>query len=220
MPFDSPYSDGSLCTQDDNSFTLHDNIIGHPAVTHNTIEISSGTYDNMSRCSSYPPPPEPFPQLDWQVARSASLGNGMRISPHELHCDGSLPGMLSPSLVAMPSLDHEDSVSTATPFSTHRNSPELMPVDIQISRAHQHDHNLTYDKNGKLVGTWNKLLLKCFMDAPNHELSLQAIYKWVAKYTVRAQKKGWECGVRHNLSLNNVSRKSPHFYLYLDTNRW
>jgi len=117
--------------------------------------------------------------------------------------------MDSPSLVAMPSLDHEDTFSTATPFSTHHNTPEPTTYAIPASRAYQHDNGLTYDKNKKLVGTWNKLLLKCFMDAPDHELSLQDIYKWVSKYTVRAQKKGWECGVRHNLSLNNVSRKKP-----------
>jgi hypothetical protein len=205
MPFDLSYSEDSLFTQPDNSFSFHDDNNDSHMVTLNTIESSFANHDNMNRCSSYPPPPQSFQELSWGT-RSASLGNGMRNSPHELQCEVSLPAMDSPSLVAMPSLDHEDSFSTATPLSTHHNTPELMTDDIPNSRAHQHDNGLTYDKNGKLVGTWNKLLLRCFMNAPNRELSLQAIYKWVAKHTVRAQKKGWECGVRHNLSLNNVSR--------------
>ena len=211
MPFGLPYSEDSLCTQDDKSFTYHDSIIDYSMLTHDTIETSAASLDNTGRCSSYPPPPEQLSPLFWTDARSASLGNGMRIRPHELHCEVSLPKVDSPGLVAMSSLDLEDTFSTATPFSTHHNTPEPTTDGIRASRAHQHDNGLTYDKNKKLVGTWNKLLLKCFMEAPDHELSLQEIYKWVAKYTVRAQKKGWECGVRHNLSLNNVSRNKSDF---------
>ena len=214
MPFDPSCPEDFICTHFDNNFTSHDDIIGSPMVTHTTIDLSSASHDNMSRCSSYPPPPQPFPKLGWD--RSTSLDNGMRISPHELLCEGSLLGMNSPSLVAMPSMEYEDSSSTATPLSTHHNTPKLMTEEVPVSRSHQHDDGLTYDKNNKLVGTWNKLLLKCFLDAPNHELSLQAIYKWVSRYTVRAQKKGWECGVRHNLSLNNVSRWKPGFNFYLN----
>jgi len=206
MPFDPSYSEDFICTHADNNFTFHDHIIGSPMMTNNTIETSSAGYDNMSRCSSYPSPSESFDKLSWANAGITSVDNGMRIGPQQLLCEGSVLGMNSPSLVAMPSLDHEDTISTASPFSTHHNTPELMTDDVPVSRSHQHDDGLTYDKNNKLSGTWNKLLLRCFLDAPNHELSLQAIYKWVGKYTVRAQKKGWECGVRHNLSLNNVSK--------------
>lgn len=53
-----------------------------------------------------------------------------------------------------------------------------------------------------------KLLWTCLKQAPEHTLSLKALYEWVAQNSQKAKDpktRGWQNSVRHNLSMNAVS---------------
>lgn len=51
-----------------------------------------------------------------------------------------------------------------------------------------------------------KLIHKALMEAPNHAMSLQDIYKWFIENTDKGQSSGsgWRNSIRHNLSMNQV----------------
>lgn len=54
-----------------------------------------------------------------------------------------------------------------------------------------------------------QLLHKCLKDAPHHTLSLRELYDWVSQHSQKAKdpnNRGWQNSVRHNLSMNAVSR--------------
>ena len=53
-----------------------------------------------------------------------------------------------------------------------------------------------------------QLLYKCLKEAPEHMMTLQELYEWVALHTQKAKDPksvGWKNSVRHNLSMNAVS---------------
>lgn len=59
---------------------------------------------------------------------------------------------------------------------------------------------------------YNKLLHRCLMQAPNHELQLKQIYDWFRKNTNKKHvpnAKGWQNSIRHNLSMNDASLSRP-----------
>lgn len=53
-----------------------------------------------------------------------------------------------------------------------------------------------------------KLIHKALMEAPNHAMSLQDIYKWFMENTEKGSSSGsgWRNSIRHNLSMNQVRR--------------
>jgi hypothetical protein len=59
---------------------------------------------------------------------------------------------------------------------------------------------------------YNKLLHRCLMQAPNHELQLKQIYDWFRENTNKKympHAKGWQNSIRHNLSMNDASSSGP-----------
>lgn len=55
-----------------------------------------------------------------------------------------------------------------------------------------------------------QLLYRCLKEEPNHTLSLKELYEWVSQHSQKAKdpsNRGWQNSVRHNLSMNAVSRR-------------
>lgn len=54
-----------------------------------------------------------------------------------------------------------------------------------------------------------QLLYRCLLDAPDHTMALKDVYEWVRLHSQKARDStttGWQNSVRHNLSMNAVSR--------------
>jgi hypothetical protein len=65
----------------------------------------------------------------------------------------------------------------------------------------------------KVDRPYAQLLRDCFLSRPDYCMSLKEIYKWFRENTNKASQpgKGWQNSIRHNLSMNAVSQKSPAF---------
>lgn len=65
-----------------------------------------------------------------------------------------------------------------------------------------------------------KLIHKALMEAPNHAMSLQDIYKWFMENTEKGSSNtsGWRNSIRHNLSMNQVRRPPLPVSLRLNHN--
>ena len=72
------------------------------------------------------------------------------------------------------------------------------------------NHDLLYKSpESRSNQSYAQVLHDCLVEAPNHSLSLKEIYSWVATNTTKAKEegdRGWQNSVRHNLSMNGVSR--------------
>lgn len=72
------------------------------------------------------------------------------------------------------------------------------------------NHNVLYSSpESRSNQSYAKVLYDCLLEASNHSLSLKEIYSWVATNTTKAKEegdRGWQNSVRHNLSMNGVSR--------------
>lgn len=68
-----------------------------------------------------------------------------------------------------------------------------------------------------------QLLWKCLYDAPDHQLSLREIYAWIAAHSPKASAeghRGWMNSVRHNLSMNAVSRFFSSYHRHATPGKW
>lgn len=106
----------------------------------------------------------------------------------------------------------------------HLNSNNLQGGDIHRTGADQNDPNEDEPnddgflsdaaaRKGVQVGDkpYNEWLFECLTSAPNNEMQLHEIYEWFRENTPKgAHKKqtGWMNSVRHNLSMNEVSKNS------------
>lgn len=65
-----------------------------------------------------------------------------------------------------------------------------------------------------------KLIHKALMEAPNHAMSLQDIYKWFMENTEKGSSStsGWRNSIRHNLSMNQVRHPPLSLSLRLNHN--
>jgi hypothetical protein len=102
---------------------------------------------------------------------------------------GSLLGMVPPSMpgsLVAKSLDF-------LPSSQH---PSAFRRGLHVT-APTHD------------APYAQLLYSAFLCHPRHAMTLQEIYEWFRENTKKGEdgKKGWQNSIRHNLSMNGVSRK-------------
>jgi hypothetical protein len=63
------------------------------------------------------------------------------------------------------------------------------------------------DDANKIDVPYARLIFKAFMSRENHAMTLQELYQWFRENTdkAKADSKGWQNSIRHNLSMNAVS---------------
>lgn len=65
-----------------------------------------------------------------------------------------------------------------------------------------------------------RLIYDALMQAPDHRMMLRDIYEWFRKNTTKAQDNatnGWQNSIRHNLSMNKVSKVTCFYHQRLTT---
>ena len=112
-------------------------------------------------------------------------------------------------LIAPPNLQHSfllesgDSVEPrpgAAPFR----APKLGETDPREQSKRPSAPSADSNRDAQ---TYNILIYKSLLNAPNHTRTLREIYDWFREFTNKADSGtlGWENSVRHNLSMNAVS---------------
>lgn len=117
---------------------------------------------------------------------------------------------------------HDDPWSSVRPVGCLTSYPH--PA---VSREHFNDGRMQRDisEGFEVVESadpcYARLLWQCLREAPGYTLSLKDIYAWIRQHTQKARdpkNKGWQNSVRHNLSMNAVSRRIAE-RLHTDHNR-
>lgn len=68
---------------------------------------------------------------------------------------------------------------------------------------------------GKVDEPYAQLIYRAFLSRPNKSMTLQEIYQWFRENTdkSKAEGKGWQNSIRHNLSMNGVCTYFPRTFL-------
>lgn len=137
--------------------------------------------------SSYPPslyqmgPQQPYEGMDLSQSPNNNLMQlDQEFQEYEAYPLRAIPEDISAYSTPMPSYDSDMSRST---------TPD--PIDVDQPYA--------------------QLIYKALMQAPNNTMILRDIYDWFRRNTAKAadkDTKGWQNSIRHNLSMNGVSRCS------------
>lgn len=88
-------------------------------------------------------------------------------------------------------------------------SPDLRATQNEFEDLENAASQSSASEGRSTKNSYAWLIYRALMDAEDHKLSLQQIYKWVAKNTDKAINpafKGWQNSIRHNLSMNGVSQ--------------
>lgn len=107
--------------------------------------------------------------------------------------DGSFDRLAAAAL--MSSSDHDMSVPEVVEWMEQYGKKKLSSFGLRIT-------------NGLLDGAHNVLVFAVLLLAPAQQMRLKDIYAAIKKNTTKRQAKncsGWQNGVRHNLSMNDVS---------------
>ena len=143
------------------------------------------------------------------------------IDPRHLHEQtGHVQKQEEPNVIRSEESSYGDTTShLLNDFSTHEPHFDNM-VYMRGGYVHQEPSssmsppNTAYDQGyaddgSEYTEPYNKLLHKCLMEAPDHELQLKDIYDWFRQNTGKGHtpnEKGWQNSIRHNLSMNPVSQ--------------
>lgn len=99
------------------------------------------------------------------------------------------------------------------PLMFHQDGPSQELPQPVYSPTYTPDHSGGMEADDEpmtaIDPSYAKLLERCLRAAPSHELSLKDIYEWVSIHSTKAKdpgSKGWQNSVRHNLSMNKVSK--------------
>ncbi|KAF3484098.1 uncharacterized protein GIQ15_03422 [Arthroderma uncinatum] len=115
-----------------------------------------------------------------------------------------------PESAIYPPLSPTNSIESSSPVDFHG----LCGSD-SIARSVPEPGNLvsedeTDDDSVSSEEPYARLIWRALMSAPGHKMVLKEIYEWFEKNTSKAKNsdsKGWQNSIRHNLSMNAVSKK-------------
>lgn len=167
--------------------------------------------------------------------KSLQLGTPTSMSGLPLPIRGSqtLPSQAGRCIDGMP---REGSLVSLQDLATTRGfSGTHSPVDLDLSEAPPTNHRLSSmpssasrnindhgpthsssssssNNNNKGEEPYAQLIYRAFMSRPDYSMTLQEIYQWFRENTDKAksESKGWQNSIRHNLSMNLVSKDSGH----------
>ena len=172
--------------------------------------MGNGVYSNLPLASQYG---------DYYATASDGYGAQQQI-PRSLEYNLMLQYNVTPH-------SHPSSLYHQSPVPSPHSSHHGLLIDNEwyresrrasISRSHS-PHDLRQrqatasikDEGEEIEETkaelpYAKLIHKALMEAPNHAMSLQDIYKWFIENTDKGQStgSGWRNSIRHNLSMNQV----------------
>ena len=142
-----------------------------------------------------------LPQGDIQSFRD----NDLRYSPCEQYSDSNAA---SPTQTYFPQvgtgwedrLHYEGDLNQRSLFNGNGRIPVANQAQAVVGRIEQGYKNEPYAK----------LIFLALRSAPEHKMALKDIYSWFESFTDKTQpgSKGWQNSIRHNLSMNIVSKSS------------
>lgn len=200
---------------------------------------ATNSYGNLSdsfMSIPSPPPLEPDTMNPYmgngaygQLPLSSQYGEYYATTAGGYMSQGQVPRSMEFNLMLQYNLSHSHPTSeyhqspVPSPHSSHHGL--LVDTDwyrdtrrTSLSRSqspHQVSHSVK-DEGEEMEDTkaelpYAKLIHKALMEAPNHAMSLQDIYKWFLDNTEKGNSigSGWRNSIRHNLSMNQVRTPTP-----------
>lgn len=116
----------------------------------------------------------------------------------------------------------ESVVESPASIDTPRDTPSSQNLESRSmpSSASPPSHSTESGETEKSDEPYAKLIYKAFMSRPDYSMTLQEIYQWFRVNTAKAvtETGGWQNSIRHNLSMNAVSRHHSLLCSYFQSN--
>lgn len=114
------------------------------------------------------------------------------------------PDSISPTATS-PSLSFMSSPEQSYPYTAWFPGRPSLQEDVKMVRVRDdsHEDDRPFDK------PYAQLIYDALMQAPGHRMLLRDIYDWFVDNTKKPRESGtngWQNSIRHNLSMNQVSR--------------
>jgi hypothetical protein len=95
-----------------------------------------------------------------------------------------------------------------SPYGSVAGTRSSTPYDTKSGLKGEYNDDAAMDKDNQ---PYAQLIYRALLEAPGHTMILRDIYNWFIQNTDKAadkETKGWQNSIRHNLSMNGVSRSS------------
>ena len=184
--------------------------------------LDSHTYSGFSRVP-YNVCHSPSSQFQYALGSSPNFSGQRKEEP----CPTSVPNTQPILLLAEFNQQHSGDGSAIPDYhnnpSWHVHSPPLYPASslaLDPLLLQNGDDGMVRNDDKKDIQSAHRnpccaeLVYRALMDAPGHRLSVQDIYKWIRENTSLGKDpsyKGWQCSIRHNLSMNDVRTMIPQY---------
>jgi hypothetical protein len=113
------------------------------------------------------------------------------------------------------------SATTAASSSNYSPEPKFSGLEVPFSSGTPNNGPWCSMQQQQQNEPYATLIYKALLSAPGHRMVLKEIYEWFEKNTDKGKDpklgKGWQNSIRHNLSMNGVSKFSDfaeYFYLH------
>ena len=137
-------------------------------------------------------------------------------SPYPLEGLSNVPdGLpLSPCSSTFGYANHEDELASPAPISEGGHDT-VNGLFKHGARSHSRQGSVVpstpgNSSNAKVEEPYAQLIFRAFKSNPRHAMTLQDLYQWFRENTDKGKNdtKGWQNSIRHNLSMNKVSRST------------
>lgn len=122
---------------------------------------------------------------------------------------------LSPCSSTLGYSKHEDELASPAPITEGAHDNFNGPFN-HGAKSHSRQSSAVpstpgNSSNTKVEEPYAQLIFRAFKSNPRHAMTLQDLYQWFRENTDKGKNdtKGWQNSIRHNLSMNRVSRSTP-----------